>query len=216
MDRNARILVVDDNRSIVRLIEALLQKEGFTVLTAFDGLVGLRKAQEERPDLVILDIIMPKMDGYEVARLLQANPDTATIPLLMLTVKGQVDDPNLDSEAIETGIREQMDGYEAGATEFLNKPIKAKELLHRVKTLLWFGHLPVEETPSAADENQGSAYAEDVAGVADVADTESVPAGMQRIGTIRRMPSDRCGRHRLRSATSGRSIVRTPGEAGGK
>ena len=144
MSSDTRILVVDDNHSIVRLIEALLQKDGFEVLTALDGLEGLQKAREEKPDLIILDIVMPRMDGYEVSRLLQGDPDTAAIPVLMLTVKGQVDDPSLDDDALEAGIREQMEGYEAGAVEFLSKPIKAKELLHRVKALLWLDHLHVE------------------------------------------------------------------------
>lgn len=144
MNTETHILVVDDNRSVVRIIQVLLQKEGFEVLTAFDGLEALQKAQEEKPDLIILDVVMPKMDGYEVCRLLQDDPDTAAIPVLMLTVKGQVDDPDLDERALDTGIQERMDGYEAGAIEFLSKPIKAKELLDRVKTLLWFDRLPIE------------------------------------------------------------------------
>ena len=163
MSSKARVLVVDDNRSIVRLIEALLHKEGFEILTAFDGLEGLQKAQEEKPDLIILDIVMPRMDGFEVSRLLQDDPTTAAIPILMLTVKGQVDDPNLDDEAIQTGIRERIDGYEAGAVEFLSKPIKARELLNRVKTLLWFDRLSLstdaqvdrrESEPSLPDGRQ--------------------------------------------------------------
>ena len=144
MNSKTRILVVDDNRSIVRLIEVLLRREGFEVITAFDGLEGFQKAQEEKPDLVILDIVMPKMDGYEVSRLLQDDPDTATIPILMLTVKGQVDDPSLDEDALKTGIQERMEGYEAGAIEFLSKPIKAKELLSRVRVLLQFDRLFVD------------------------------------------------------------------------
>ena len=145
MDTKTHILVVDDNRSLVRIIQGLLQKEGHEVLTAFDGADGLQKAREEKPDLIILDVVMPRMDGYEVCRLLQDDPDTAAIPVLMLTVKGQVDAHDLDDRALETGIRERMDGYEAGAIEFLSKPIKAKKLLDRVKTLLWFDRLPVKE-----------------------------------------------------------------------
>ena len=145
MNTKAHILVVDDNRSLVRIIQGLLQKEGFEVLTAFDGLEALQKAREEKPDLIILDVVMPRMDGYEVCRLLQDDPDTAAIPVLILTVKGQVDDPDLDDQALKSRIQEQMDGYEAGAVEFLSKPIKAKELLDRVKTLLWFDRLPVGE-----------------------------------------------------------------------
>ncbi len=142
MDSKTRILVVDDNHSIVRTIKALLQKEGFEVLTAFDGLEGLRKAREEKPNLIVLDIVMPRMDGYEVCRLLQDSPDTAAIPVLMLTVKGYIDDPSLDDQAIESRIQEQMNGFDAGAVDFMSKPIKAKELLERVRTLLWFEDLP--------------------------------------------------------------------------
>lgn len=152
MDSKIRILVIDDNRSIVRVVQALLQKEGFEVLTAFDGIEGLQKAQEENPDLVILDIVMPRMDGYEVAQLLQDDPDTAAIPILMLTVKGQIDDPSIDARTLASRIQEQMDGYEAGAVEFLSKPIKAKALLDRVKAMLWFGGFPVEISPEVGQE----------------------------------------------------------------
>ena len=142
MDSKTRILVVDDNYSMVRIIQALLQKEGFEVLTAFDGLEGLRKAREEKPNLIILDIVMPRMDGYEVCRLLQDDPDTAAIPVLLLTVKGYIDDPNLDDQVIESRIQEQMNGFDAGAVDFMSKPVKARELLERVRTLLWFEYLP--------------------------------------------------------------------------
>ena len=144
MDSKTHILVVDDNHSMVRTIEALLQKEGFEVLTAFDGLEGLRKAREEKPNLIVLDIVMPRMDGYEVCRLLQDKPDTAAIPVLMLTVKGYIDDPSLDDQAIESRIQEQMNGFDAGAVDFMSKPIKARELLERVRTLLWFEEFPVK------------------------------------------------------------------------
>ena len=154
MSSDTRILVVDDNHSIVRLIGALLQKDGFEVLAAFDGLEGLQKAREEKPDLIVLDIVMPRMDGYEVSRLLQNSPATAAIPILMLTVNGQVDDPSLDDDALRAGIRERMDGYEAGAVEFLSKPIKAKELLDRVRALLWLNRLPVGEGPSGGQETE--------------------------------------------------------------
>ena len=126
MSSETRILVVDDNRSVVRLIEALLQKEGFEVLTAFDGLEGLQKAREEKPDLMILDIVMPRMDGYEVCRLLQDDHDTAAIPVLILTVKGQVDEPGIGDQDVEARVREQMAGYEAGAVDFLSSRSRRK------------------------------------------------------------------------------------------
>jgi DNA-binding response OmpR family regulator len=154
MNSKAHILVVDDNRSVVRIIEVLLQREGFEVLTAFDGLEGLQKAREEKPDLIILDIVMPRMDGYEVCHLLQDDPDTAAIPVLILTVKGRVNDPSLDDQTIEARIQEQMAGYEAGAIDFLSKPIKARELLNRVRTLLWFDGFPVEGSELGQEEEE--------------------------------------------------------------
>ncbi len=158
MNSKGCILIVDDNRSVVRIIEVLLQREGFETLTAFDGLEGLQKAREEKPDLIILDIVMPRMDGYEVCRLLQDDAGTASIPILLLTVMGQLDDPTLDDQAIKTHVRERMEGFEAGAVDFLSKPIKAKELLDRVRTLLWFDSCPVD-SPEANREERGAALA---------------------------------------------------------
>jgi CheY-like chemotaxis protein len=140
MGSKARILVVDDNRSLVRVIEGVLQRQGYEVITAFDGVEGFEKAKKEKPALIILDIVMPKMDGYEVCRHLQRNPDTADIPVLMLTVKGQVDEvanPE-DKRDYYVRIRERLAGFDAGALEFLSKPVTAKELVKQVKRLLWF------------------------------------------------------------------------------
>jgi two-component system cell cycle response regulator len=137
----AQILVIDDNRSLVRIIARLLQKEGFEVLTAFDGQDGLAKAHQERPDLIIMDVVMPKLNGYEVCQRLQSAPDTAAIPVLLLTVKGQLN-PDADEHTLESCVQEQIAGFEAGAADFLSKPVRAKELLDRVRTLLWFEGFP--------------------------------------------------------------------------
>jgi DNA-binding response OmpR family regulator len=138
MSSKARILIVDDNRSLVRIIERLLQKQGYKVLTAFDGTTGLQMAREEKPDLIILDIIMPGMDGYQVSRRLQADPDTAIIPVLILTVLGQTESHTADSPGrYNVRVHQRIEGFESGAMEFLSKPVKAKELLKRVKALLW-------------------------------------------------------------------------------
>ncbi|MBC8249813.1 MAG: response regulator [Anaerolineales bacterium] len=138
MSSKPRILVVDDNRALVRVIEGILQKEGFGVLTAFDGVEGLRKAREEKPALIILDIIMPEMDGYEICRQLQSDPDTAAIPVLMLTVKGRLDVSSAEDERrFNAHVEERVAGFEAGALEFLTKPVTAKELVKRVKGALW-------------------------------------------------------------------------------
>ncbi len=141
MSSKARILVIDDHERMVKIVQRILEKEGYEVLTAFDGLEGLRKAQEKKPNLIILDIIMPEMDGYEVCRRLQSDPDTAAISILLLTVKGQTDDPNIDDETIDTRIQERIEGFEAGAVEFLSKPVTSEELLDRVKALLWLSSL---------------------------------------------------------------------------
>ncbi len=141
MSSKARILVIDDRERMVKIVQRILEKEGYEVLTAFDGLEGLRKAQEKKPNLIILDIIMPEMDGYEVCRRLQSDPDTAAISILLLTVKGQTDDPNIDDETIDARIQERIEGFEAGAVEFLSKPVTSEELLDRVKALLWLSSL---------------------------------------------------------------------------
>ncbi len=141
MESAPRILVVDDNRSLVKVIEGVLLKAGYGVLTAFDGEEGLHKARAEKPDLIVLDIVMPDLNGYEVCRRLHENPDTSTIPIIMLTVKGQVDDPSLDEADIDSRIRERMVGFEVGALDFLSKPVKAADLLDHIHQLLWFARV---------------------------------------------------------------------------
>ena len=127
----AQVLVVED--------EIIIAFDIQEVLTAFEGATGLQRAREEKPDLIILDIMMPGMDGYEVCRRLQSDPNTARIVVLMLTGKGRVDAARrgLGPRVLQQRVREQLDGYKAGAVEFLTKPIRSRELLKRVKGLLW-------------------------------------------------------------------------------
>ena len=120
--RMKKVLVVDDQPQIVRLIQLHLDREGFQVLTAADGEEALERVHEERPDLVILDVIMPKKDGFEVLRTIKATPELERTPVIMLTVKTQ-------SADIVEGLRE-------GAELYLPKPFHPRELVALVKRVL--------------------------------------------------------------------------------
>jgi len=133
-----RILIVDDNRSLVMLLEGILRKEGYQVLSAFDGIEGLETAIKQKPNLIVLDIEMPGIDGYEMCRRLQRYKTTRKIPIIMLTVKGQLATvPSGDKRTYETRLAERNKGFEVGAVEFMSKPIQARILIERVKGLLW-------------------------------------------------------------------------------
>jgi len=117
-----RILVVDDNAQNVELLEAMLIPQGYEVTAAYDGLQALEMVKEASPDLIILDIMMPKMDGFEVARRLRQQEETRAIPILMVTALRE--------------LRDKIRGLESGADDFLSKPFNRIELLARVRSLL--------------------------------------------------------------------------------
>src|SRR6185312_10697080 len=119
---SARILVVDDVTVNVRLLEAKLASEYFNVLTAFNGEKALEVAKAERPDLVLLDVMMPGMDGFEVCKRLKADPVTAEIPVVMVTALSDVSD--------------RVKGLEAGADDFLTKPVNDVALFASVRSLV--------------------------------------------------------------------------------
>lgn len=132
------VLVVDDEKSLVLIAERVLQKEGFDVVTAYNGIEGLKKAQENMPDVIVLDIVMPGMNGYEVCRKLQANPNTCSIPIIFLSVKGVVDEKK---GASTEGLKEINEAFNYGASDFLNKPVTARDLIDAIKKALSFHQL---------------------------------------------------------------------------
>ncbi len=117
-----KVLVVDDEDNIIELIRLGLRYEGFQVEVASDGEQGITMAQRINPDLVILDVMMPGIDGLEVCRRLRANPTTQDVPILMLTAKDEVGDRIL--------------GLQTGADDYLTKPFDFYELLERIKAIL--------------------------------------------------------------------------------
>lgn len=117
-----KILVVDDDPFIVNLIVYNLEQEGYNVIQATNGLEALEKARREKPDLIVLDIMLPKMDGYKVSRILKFDKNYKDIPVLMLTAKAQ----DVDRQT----------GMETGADVYMTKPFEPEALVKKVKALL--------------------------------------------------------------------------------
>ena len=121
--QESKILVVDDDLRNVRVLEMNLKAEGYNVIAAYNGHEALEKVNAENPDLVLLDIMMPGMDGYEVCKRLRQNKATRSIPIIMLT-------------AYEKGLDKKIEALNLGADEFIEKPFKRHEVLARVRSLL--------------------------------------------------------------------------------
>jgi pilus assembly protein CpaE len=117
-----KILIVDDDLDTLRLVGLMLQHQGYRIIAASSGLQAIALSQGDKPDMVLLDIMMPDMDGYEVARKLRSDPVTNGIPIIMFTAKTQVDD--------------KVEGFEAGADDYLTKPTQPRELFAHVKAVL--------------------------------------------------------------------------------
>ncbi len=117
-----KILVVEDDPDIVNLLKYHLEEEGYKVSVAEDGQKGLKKAQEEMPDLLLLDLMLPKMSGLDICRILKGDKATRSIPVVMLTAK---------SEEVDRIV-----GFELGADDYVAKPFSPREVLLRVKAIL--------------------------------------------------------------------------------
>lgn len=133
-----KILIVDDDLDTLRLVGLMLQHQGYRISAANSGIQAIALTQTEKPDLILLDIMMPEMDGYEVARKLRSDPSTNSIPIIMFTAKTQVDD--------------KVEGFEAGADDYLTKPTQPRELFAHVKAVLTRGKksaLPVPPPPTS-------------------------------------------------------------------
>jgi two-component system alkaline phosphatase synthesis response regulator PhoP len=117
-----KILVVDDEIYIVHILDFSLGIEGYEVMTALDGEQALAKVAQDKPDLIVLDIMMPKLDGYETCKALKGNPETREIPVILLSAKGR----NVDQKV----------GFEVGADDYITKPFSPRKLVERINAIL--------------------------------------------------------------------------------
>lgn len=125
-----KILIVEDEKDILQLVTLYLEKAGFRTVSAMTGKEGLARVRTEKPDLVVLDLMLPELDGLEVCKQLRSNPETAMLPIIMLTAKAEESDTVI--------------GLELGADDYVTKPFSPKALVARVKALL----RRLERTPS--------------------------------------------------------------------
>jgi DNA-binding response OmpR family regulator len=121
MDRK-KILLVDDSSTVLLMERMILSRSEFEVITAKDGVEGLEKARAERPDLILMDVVMPRMDGFEACRRLRQEPDINRIPIIMVTTRGEL----ASMEA----------GFASGCSDYVTKPINGSELLTKVRSCL--------------------------------------------------------------------------------
>jgi len=122
MSLKAKILIVDDDLLSVKLLAAKLPRDQYETIVSYNGKDALEKVKEEAPDLILLDVMMPGMNGFEVTATLKANPDTRDIPIILVTALDRMEN--------------KMKGLKAGAEDFLNKPVRTAKLLERITELL--------------------------------------------------------------------------------
>ena len=117
-----RILVVDDSKTATMMTTMILGKSSYEVLTAADGEEGVKVAVAERPDLILMDVVMPRMDGFEACRRLRHSDETKTIPIIMVTTRGEVANAEI--------------GYQCGCNDYVTKPVNSAELLAKIRDQL--------------------------------------------------------------------------------
>jgi DNA-binding response OmpR family regulator len=122
MDEKKTIMIVDDNDDFVTVTRGILEGKGFSVISASNGQEVFNLLQEKKPDLIILDIVMPKMDGLEVLTRLRQTPETATVPVILLTAKGQ--------------YRDVLLGFKLGTDYYISKPFTSTQLINGVNLVL--------------------------------------------------------------------------------
>ncbi len=122
MNKKKRILLIDDHQTVFRLLEAIVRIKGYTLLYADSGQQGIVKAREEMPDMILLDVMMPDLDGFKVCQYLKENQETKDIPVMFLTARGAEDD-------METGRK-------AGAAGFMTKPFQTIDVLNQIEKIL--------------------------------------------------------------------------------
>jgi len=118
----ANILIVDDSPTETHVLTSMLEKNGFTVSTASSGEEGIAKAKSEKPDLILMDVVMPGMNGFQAARQISTEPDTQAIPIIIVSTKDQETD--------------KMWGLRQGAKDYVTKPANEKELIGKINALL--------------------------------------------------------------------------------
>ena len=117
-----QVLIIDDDQDTVRYLSVLLREHGYDAVAAYNGNDGLQKVREAKPDLIVLDVMMPKLDGFEVCRKIRENPDWQDVRVIMLTAKGR--------------DVERQKGLELGADAYITKPFSTRDLMEKVNTVI--------------------------------------------------------------------------------
>ena len=182
------ILIIEDERSLVEVLTYNLAKEGFDVISATDGQDGLRKAQSTLPELVILDLMLPVIDGLQVCRQIRSDPRTQHVRILMLTAR---------SEEVD-----EIVGFNMGADDYVTKPFKIRPLIHRIKALL---RRPPEETRSKDVLNISGVEVDRLSHVVrvDARELQLTPTEFRLLWTLARQPGRSFSRHELMDSSRG-------------